>query len=222
MLGETWRRKLTILVVDDIAISRSVLKETLIYNGHRVVDAENGSQAIECFSVEAFDLVLMDIQMPGMDGIETTRRLRRVEARRNRRTPVVALTAYAMAGDRERFLEAGLDGYLSKPLRRDALNAEIDRLLPTVTDEEGLPVSETMELLEAMREAIASGDAGALERAAHRLKGLAEKGCSNAVRHDAFRIEMAARKDGFDAAGLLLDRLIVNVKSNLRNERTDP
>jgi two-component system, sensor histidine kinase and response regulator len=118
-----------VLVADDNALNLRIVKELLEARGCVVVPAHDGSEAVAAWHAERFDLVLMDVRMPGMDGLTACREIREVETRRRvRRTPIVALTAHAMAGDRERCLEAGVDDYLSKPLRRDALHQVMERL----------------------------------------------------------------------------------------------
>lgn len=118
-----------VLAADDNALNLRVIKELLEHRGCEVVVANNGREAVEAWHQQRFDLVLMDIQMPEMDGLEACREIRRVEARRRvRRTPIVALTAHVMAGDRERCLAAGMDDYLPKPLRRAALYETMNRL----------------------------------------------------------------------------------------------
>ena len=90
-----------------------------------------GVGAVDAFERDEFDLILMDLQMPEMGGIEATGMIRAVEGRKGGvRIPIIALTAHAMQGDRERCLEAAMDGYVSKPIRRPELFAEISRLVP--------------------------------------------------------------------------------------------
>jgi CheY-like chemotaxis protein len=89
--------------------------------GHKVRFAENGRLAVELWRQEPFDLVLMDIQMPEMDGMQATAAIRTDEAATGRHIPIVALTAYAMSGDRQRFLDAGMDDYLAKPITAEQL-----------------------------------------------------------------------------------------------------
>jgi PAS domain S-box-containing protein len=119
-----------VLVVEDNRVNRIMLQRFLQKLGAEVVAAENGRSALGALADGRFDLVLMDVQMPVMDGIEATRRIRAGEAGvRNRDVPIAALTAHAMAGDRDRFLEAGMDDYLSKPVDLDALVQLMRRLL---------------------------------------------------------------------------------------------
>ncbi|MFP4517117.1 MAG: response regulator [Desulfovibrionales bacterium] len=120
---------LSILLVEDNAVNRMVLRRALTAAGHGVEEAENGRQALEKLSGKNFDLVLMDIQMPEMDGIEATRRIRSGECG-SQDVPVIALTAYAMKGDREKFLENGMDGYVTKPVDFTKLAQEIGNSLP--------------------------------------------------------------------------------------------
>jgi CheY-like chemotaxis protein len=87
--------------------------------------ADNGAAAVEKASQQSFDVILMDVQMPEMDGMEATRFLRKQDAYRGIHTPIVMLTAHAMQGDRERFLAAGADGYVTKPVQMEQLEAEI-------------------------------------------------------------------------------------------------
>ena len=111
-----------VLVVDDQPINRMLVARLLAPLGCETETAEDGASAVERAARGAFDLILMDVQMPGMDGLEAARRIRADEARSGRaRVPVVALTANAMASDREACLLAGMDGHLSKPVTRDAL-----------------------------------------------------------------------------------------------------
>jgi signal transduction histidine kinase/ligand-binding sensor domain-containing protein/ActR/RegA family two-component response regulator len=107
-------RPLVVLVAEDNPVNQNLIRRLLEKDGHQVHLAESGEAAIAAWRAHSFDLILMDVQMPGMDGLETCRRIRAAE--RNVRTPIVALTAHAMAGDRERCLEAGMDDYLPKPV----------------------------------------------------------------------------------------------------------
>jgi CheY-like chemotaxis protein len=85
--------------------------------GYTVTVANNGVEAVEAFAAEPFDLILMDLQMPDMDGLQATAAIRQIESNRGGHIPILAMTAHALTGDRERCLAAGMDGYLAKPIR---------------------------------------------------------------------------------------------------------
>ena len=112
---------LLILVAEDNRVNQTVVTRMLERAGHTVTLAGNGQEAVDIYATARFDLILMDIQMPVLDGFEATARIREADRARGIRTPVIALTANAMAGDRERCLNAGMDGYVSKPVSSDAL-----------------------------------------------------------------------------------------------------
>ncbi len=120
-------KALRILLAEDNAINRAVATGMLEKQGHEIVHAENGSEAVEAIERGQFDLVLMDIQMPEMDGFEATSRIRELEKAGARKTPIVAMTAHAMAGDRERCLAAGMDDYIAKPLKKEELHGVLAR-----------------------------------------------------------------------------------------------
>ena len=117
--GCTGTRALSILVAEDDEINCKVAAAALERMGHRATFASDGFDALRKWRDGQFDLILMDVQMPGIDGFETTRRIRSQES--DARTPIIAVTARAMSGDRERCLEAGMDDYVSKPISLEAL-----------------------------------------------------------------------------------------------------
>jgi signal transduction histidine kinase/CheY-like chemotaxis protein len=122
-------RALSILLAEDNAVNQKFAVRTLTKRGHSVVVANDGREAVEAWEKERFDIVLMDVQMPEMDGFAATARIREKQAATGMRTPIIAMTAHAMKGDRERCQQAGMDGYVSKPIKAATLFAEIDRLL---------------------------------------------------------------------------------------------
>jgi PAS domain S-box-containing protein len=120
---------LRILLAEDNDINRTFLVEILQRQGHTVTCAENGDQACREWRSSAYDVIIMDIKMPVMDGIEAMQHIRRSEEG-GQRIPIIALTAHALSGDREKLIAAGFDGYLTKPVTGSALAAELRRLLP--------------------------------------------------------------------------------------------
>lgn len=172
---EELREGLTVLLVEDNPINQTVAKRILEKAGHKVVVAGNGEEALEHFDRENFDLILMDVQMPVMGGLEATQAIRAREARRSwamssrwQAIPIVAMTAHAMEGDRARCIEAGMDDYVSKPVRPEELFAAIERVMGQ--DERGeadeapagevvldgvLDLNQTRELLDGDEETLA-------------------------------------------------------------------
>lgn len=120
--------RLRILVADDNNVNQRVSMALLERQGHQVQVVGNGEDALAALATQTFDLVLMDVQMPGMDGLQATAALRRREAGSTCRVPVIALTAHAMQGDRERCLAAGMDGYVTKPVSAASLARPIAEL----------------------------------------------------------------------------------------------
>jgi signal transduction histidine kinase/HPt (histidine-containing phosphotransfer) domain-containing protein len=198
--GET--RKLCVLLVEDNFVNRRLAQIVLGKQGHTIVAVESGGGALEALRQQRFDLVLMDVQMPGMDGIETTRAVRRMEKSLGGHVPILALTANAIAGDRERCLQAGMDGYLVKPIRPVALIDAVERLehhtndpgRVRAADRRGVSAAQLMELvggdanllgevsglfvresakqLAALKATIDAGDAERYGRALHTIRGM--------------------------------------------------
>ncbi|HZZ78976.1 MAG TPA: response regulator [Gemmataceae bacterium] len=108
---------LKLLLAEDNEVNRMLAIKTLQKRGHTVISAENGLEAVAAWEKEPFDAILMDVQMPDMDGLEATTVIRNKEQETGKHVPIVALTAHAMSGDRERFLAAGMDAFVAKPLR---------------------------------------------------------------------------------------------------------
>ncbi len=127
---------LKILVAEDTPFNQTFILRLLEKNEFQPILVENGRQAVEAFDPELFDLILMDVQMPEMDGFEATREIRKIEARSGGHIPIIAMTAYATEGDRERCLEAGMDDYVSKPISASKLFKAIEALVPSSPEEE--------------------------------------------------------------------------------------
>ncbi|HZP60853.1 MAG TPA: response regulator [Opitutaceae bacterium] len=123
-------RKLRILLAEDNAVNQKVAIKLLQQIGHDVTLAENGKQAVDLYNAQIFDAILMDVQMPEMDGIEATEIIRKEELSKNAHTPIIGLTAFAMKEDRDHCLTAGMDSCLAKPFRA----AELIKMLDTLTE----------------------------------------------------------------------------------------
>ena len=148
-------RPLRVLLAEDNAVNQRLAVRLLERHGHQVVVAGNGKEALHALrdtKFRGFDLILMDIQMPEMDGLEATQAIREHEAQSCGHVPIIAMTAHAMKGDRERCLAAGMDGYVSKPVRPEEFFAEILRCTsrteplipaaaPAVTKHDGAPAA---------------------------------------------------------------------------------
>ena len=126
LLAET---KLRILLAEDDPINQTLAKAILENINCQVTVANNGKEVMEILNENEFDAILMDIQMPVMDGIEATKAIRESEKGTGRYIPIIAQTAHAIKGDKERILAAGIDGYISKPINIDKLFEEIQKLV---------------------------------------------------------------------------------------------
>jgi len=192
------RAALRILVAEDNPVNQQVAVRLLQKQGHTVVVAPDGQEALQALERDRFDLVLMDVQMPRMGGLEATARLRDSERGTGKRIPVIAMTARAMKGDREACLAAGMDGYVAKPVSPQLLFEQISALTAGAAVTGPAPALNVPELLArfdgdrellgelatiflsdyparfaAIRSAVERRDAGALQLAAHALKGSA-------------------------------------------------
>ncbi|HEX6861883.1 MAG TPA: response regulator, partial [Thermoanaerobaculia bacterium] len=193
---ERTSRPLRILVAEDNPVNRRVVESVLDQRGHMPVLAGNGREAVAALERDAFDVVLMDIQMPEMDGFEATTAIRAREASpgsRGGHVPILAMTAHALQGDRERCLAAGMDGYLAKPIHFDELIELVESSAPPkrlgpggglaaaglagnaslLKELTGLFLADSSRLLAEIRDAVARQDGPGLKQAAHRLHGSA-------------------------------------------------
>ena len=186
-------RPFNILLAEDNAINQLVAQRMLRMAGHQVTVAENGVRALALLEQNSFDVILMDVQMPEMDGFETTAAIRKQEHRTGRHMPIIAMTAHALNGDRERCLAAGMDGYISKPMSSKELLAVLAAVQRPPYAEEGFDLPEALRRVDGdldflralavmlnedaplqignIRDAVEGRDATKLKRAAHRLKG---------------------------------------------------
>jgi CheY-like chemotaxis protein/HPt (histidine-containing phosphotransfer) domain-containing protein len=197
-------RRLNILVVEDNPVNQKVAAAMLEQLGHDVVLASSGRLAVQVLDKHEIDLILMDIQMPEMDGFEVTKLIRQREITNGGHIPIVAVTAHAMQGDRERCLAAGMDDYISKPIRSRSLSSVIQNLTngsrgkkkesdPLLSD--AVPVTqEIFDLSKAM--GVVGGDKVLFEEVANVfLEDASEKVAKireGVVRADASAVEKAA------------------------------
>jgi PAS domain S-box-containing protein len=135
---------LRVLVAEDNAVNQRLVSRLLEKRGHRVTVTANGREAVEALANQTFDLVLMDVQMPEMDGFEATMAIREREKHNGAYIPIIALTAHAMKGDKDRCLAAGMDGYLAKPIRSQELDEVLEKYI--ALRKESTNASETLEL----------------------------------------------------------------------------
>ena len=122
-------KSLRVLLAEDNVINQTIAVRVLEKRGHVVTVAQNGQAALHAGETQSFDLILMDIQMPGMDGLEATAAIRKQEISTGAHLPIIAMTAHALKGDRERCIAAGMDGNVSKPIRTAELLAAIESVL---------------------------------------------------------------------------------------------
>jgi CheY-like chemotaxis protein len=124
------KERFRVLVAEDHEGNIIAVMEFLQIEGYEVVMAKNGEVAVKYYQSSSFDIILMDVQMPRMDGLTATRLIKEIEAKQNKRpTPILGMTANAMREDRDRCLAAGMDDYISKPMRLDELSSKIKKLL---------------------------------------------------------------------------------------------
>ena len=144
-------RPLRILLAEDNRVNQRVALHTLEKQGHTVVVVGDGQAALTALAQAPFDLVLMDIQMPVLDGLAATAIIRAQEQTQGTHVPIIAMTAHAMRGDRERCLAAGMDGYVTKPLKAADLAAAIAQLQPAVSSPETRIVAPPVDVSAALQ-----------------------------------------------------------------------
>ena len=251
-------RRVPVLVVEDNVVNQRVAVKMLQKLGYRADVAANGLEALEALSRIPYTTVLMDVQMPEMDGYEATTEIRRLEEVLDRHTPIIAMTANAMQGDKEKAIQAGMDDYVSKPVKLEELAAVMQRWIPreyeevgepTVpeADEESADLAASLDLrglqeqwepdildeliwlfldsapsqLVALREAAEAGDASAVERIAHTLKGSSASMSAARMAALCTRVEQAGRSEDPGRAWPLiplLDEEFARVREALERE----
>lgn len=212
-------RPLNILLVEDDAVNQNVTKRLLEKVGHQVESVNHGHDALRLLERQSFDVVLMDIQMPVMDGIEATKRIR--EKGDDRHIPIIAMTAHAISGDRERFLSLGMDEYIAKPIQLNELIRKIDKVCSAaqhpasdiqihnlritsqgdlyfsanakeMLDSAGLSIIQ--ELLAGLNTAAREENLDRIETTAHKIKARAHSMDADELKNIAFKVELASRR----------------------------
>ncbi len=221
---------LKILVAEDTPFNQKFISRLLQRWEHAAVIVENGLLAFEALGKNEFDLVLMDIQMPEMDGLEATAKIREREKLTKRHVPIIAMTAHAMKGDRERCLEAGMDEYISKPISSKKLFRVIEKMtkkykiissapgqshilfdktsLLEAFDNDFNLFKEVVEMfindyppmIEAIHNAVKAKDSDALKRTAHALKGMSKNFQAEDAALTAYNLEEMGRLKDFNNA----------------------
>ena len=228
---------LKLLLVEDDRINQKVIQKMLEERGHKVITANNGIEAIELFTQEEYDAILMDIQMPKMNGIEAAAKIRSLESV-DRHTPIIALTAYSLPGDREKFINLGMDEYISKPIQMELLFDLLERLTRKNTgetpdyvvltedgeivfsfDAANPAVPQNPEVIEEIAKYIQSicqesngGNILRVEAVAKDIKRAAGKIDAIDIKDMAFKIELAARRGNFSEVKNYIDLIVEEFK----------
>jgi two-component system sensor histidine kinase/response regulator len=242
-------RLVTILVAEDNIVNQRVAQGLLTRRGHRVTVVNNGREALDALAREAFDLVLMDVQMPEMGGFEATAAIRARERETGGHIRIVAMTAHAMNGDRERCVAAGMDGYLSKPLEPRMLFSTVEDEAPVapaarpaspafdraaalerlagneqmLSDAIGSFLDDCPARLNAIKAAVDAKDSDTIRREAERLKRAASNLSASSLFDAAEvleRVGAESRLDAADAAWRRLSMVASEVLTTLRQHET--
>jgi two-component system sensor histidine kinase/response regulator len=217
---------LRILLAEDNMVNQMLAVALLKKRRHEVTVVDNGRQAVELAGRTRFDLILMDVQMPEMDGLEAARLIRARETESTERTPIIAVTARAVEGDRQLCLDAGMDDYVSKPIDPAELEAAIERWTGELPDfqharalelVEGnedllesvvrLFIEKTPERLEAIRRALDAGDLAGVEQTAQSMEGAAISLAMPRLRDVAHRIAVHGQRGELAEAAALIEEL---------------
>ena len=227
-------RPLRLLLAEDNATNQKLVVTLFESRGDTVVVASDGRQAVQLSGETSFDAILMDVQMPEMSGLEATAAIREREQALGGHIPIVAMTAHAMAGDREQCLAAGMDAYVSKPLRLDELLAVVDGLFTSKPPSQPLLDPPTLlsafggnravlaevidmflvdgpQLTGAIRQATDQRDGPSLASSAHALKGAAGLFSEQGAYESAKRLEQLGKSGDLTAAGELCTELERNM-----------
>jgi CheY-like chemotaxis protein len=238
---------LKILVAEDTPFNQTFILRLLEKNGFHTILVENGRQAVERFNTDNVDVILMDVQMPEMDGFEATREIRRIETQKGGHMPIIAMTAYATEGDRERCLSAGMDDYVSKPISAGKLFKTIEALIPPEktdqsTDEKKgcalnqdalitsfkddhslfkelveIFVNDYPQMLTSLRESLKAIDDETFTRTAHSLKGMLRNFQAEDAADVAFDLEKKGKQGELDGTDQVIDNLADKLEEVAQN-----
>ena len=218
-------RPCNVLLTEDDKVNQMVVTRILNEHGYSVDIANNGLEAVEMCENNFYDVILMDIQMPELDGIEATKRIRANE--KDKHTPIIAITAYALKGDREKFLSQGMDEYVSKPIDSEDLFSAINKCMPMHKNHEDLSdikicfdesgeviltseevkhiserkvylVEELSGLIKTLNATLMTSDIKSIECLAHNIKNLSNEIGIEELRIISFKMELAARRGDFN------------------------
>jgi CheY-like chemotaxis protein len=230
--------RLRILLAEDNLASQLIGQKALEKIGHSVHVASNGKQVLQMLDGDRFDLIVMNVEMPEMDGLEATRIIREREAHTGQHIPILAITSYATKEDHDRCLAAGMDGYLPKPFSPERLSSAIEHFMlpmPVSDAESPLDMDTALQVvggdrellrqavslfvehdcpryLQEMKDAIARQDAQAAKKAAHGLKGVLISLGSRSAHDVALHIETMGRDGDLGDAKVALEQLAAEVK----------
>jgi len=232
-------RRLRILVAEDTPVNQKFILRLLDRWGHTAVLVDDGLKAVAEVAKTVFDVVLMDVQMPEMDGLQAAAAIRKMEAGSRRHIPIIAMTAHAIKGDRERCLTAGMDDYLSKPIDAGLLKQVVERLTAghAAPELEGVGAammpgvlnafendwgffaevvdvffSDYPRQLDSLRTSAQRRDTATFRRAAHSLKGMLRNFQAEASAEKAFRLESMGQSGNLAGAEALIEELATEVK----------
>jgi PAS domain S-box-containing protein len=231
--ADDYAKLLRILTVEDDPVNQRVARQILETAGHTVDVAATGRAALEMVSRSNYDLVLLDIQLPEMDGVETTKQLRKLE-KGHQHLPIIALTAHCLPGEAAKFMAAGMDGYVAKPFQPEKLFTEIKRVLTDLNKSEaeqfagrllagtygkGDPALQfdpeaVTSRLAKLAEQISSRNWPKIEEQAHALKKMAAAAGCPVAKNNLFKIELAARKGDFS----LIEMVFPLIKTELEEQ----
>jgi CheY-like chemotaxis protein len=233
---QTPSRSLKILVAEDTPFNQKFIQRLLDRWNHQITLVRDGRLALDALKNESFDIVLMDVQMPNLNGLETARAIRIEEQQSKNHIPIIAMTAHAIKGDRERCLEAGMDEYVSKPIDSEKLFNAIEKLtgdlgkpdtiegISTALDQELLLkafdgdwdflkevvdvfLSDYPSLIDDLRRSHKNGDSDTLMRAAHSLKGMLKNFQAEPAAEAAYELEKKGKADTFDGVPEAIENL---------------